>query len=68
MLSGEDFIVCDCLGVTRDDIVEAIQSKGLTTADQVGEETEAGTMCGSCVPDIEEILYEVMQENKKNSA
>lgn len=65
MIIDDDYIVCNCLGVTYNDIVEAILEKGLTTADEVGEETEAGTMCGSCVPDIEDILLEIKQAKEE---
>ncbi|MHB9056665.1 MAG: (2Fe-2S)-binding protein [Paludibacteraceae bacterium] len=31
----------------------------MTAADEVGEETTAGTTCGSCISDIEDILQEI---------
>jgi len=55
----EDIEICHCNGIMRSEIIKAIKEKGLTTVDEVGEETTAGTTCGSCVPDIEDILYEV---------
>ncbi len=45
--------------ITKGEIVAAIKSGGLLTIDEVGDETEAGTVCGSCHDDIEEILKEV---------
>jgi len=52
-------IICNCMQVTRGEIIDAIKEKGLQTVMEVGDETEAGTACGSCVEDIEKILKEV---------
>ncbi len=52
-------IICNCMQVTRGEIIDAIKDKGLQTVMEVGDETEAGTACGSCVEDIEKILKEV---------
>ena len=51
-------IICDCMNVDRETIVKAIKEKNLTTVEEVQDATTAGTVCGSCVPDIEEILAE----------
>lgn len=56
---GNDEIICNCMQITRGEIIEAIKSNGLKTADEVGDETEAGTVCGSCHDDIEDILKEI---------
>ncbi len=50
--------VCHCMDVDRDTIVKAIKEKNLTTVEEVQDATSAGTGCGGCVPDIEEILAE----------
>lgn len=52
-------IICNCMQVTRGEIIDAIKEKGLQTVMEVGDETEAGTACGSCIEDIEKILKEV---------
>ena len=54
-----DIEICHCMGIMKSDIENAILEKGLTTVDEVGDETEAGTVCGSCIPDIEDILFEI---------
>lgn len=56
---NNDEIVCNCMGVTKGEIVEAIKKDKLTTLDEVGDATDAGTACGSCHEDIESILKEV---------
>ncbi len=58
-MKDNDEIICNCLQVTRGEIIEAIKTKGLTLVDEVGDETEAGTGCSSCHGDIEEILKEI---------
>ncbi|HVY17649.1 MAG TPA: molybdopterin-dependent oxidoreductase [Rhodopila sp.] len=51
--------VCACFGVSRDAIRHAIATENLTTARQIGERLRAGTNCGSCIPELEEILRDV---------
>jgi bacterioferritin-associated ferredoxin len=49
-------LVCRCLGVSSLRIAGAIEQQGLTSLDQVMRCTRAGTGCGACHPEIEEIL------------
>ncbi len=49
-------VVCACYKVGRNTLVEAISSKGLTTAEQIGTLCNAGTHCGSCIPELRELL------------
>lgn len=51
--------VCQCMDITKGEIVDAIKAKGLKTVEEVQDETEAGTGCGACIEDIEEILKEI---------
>ena len=60
-MSELDDIVCNCMEVYKSTIVEAIKTKGLKTVEEVGDETEAGTVCGQCQDDIQEILDEINQ-------
>jgi len=55
----EDIEICHCNGIMKSEIVKAIREKGLKTVEEVQDATEAGTGCGGCVDDIEEILKEV---------
>ncbi len=52
-------IICNCMDITRGEIIDAIKNNNLKTVDEVGDATEAGTVCGSCQDDIEEILKAV---------
>jgi NAD(P)H-nitrite reductase large subunit len=54
----DDIIICNCNEIYKSTIVKAIREKSLSTVEQVQEETTAGTVCGSCIEDIESILKE----------
>ena len=56
-----DEIICNCMEVTKSTIIKAIKDKGLKTVEEVGEATDAGTGCGQCQDDIQEILDELTQ-------
>lgn len=55
----EDIEICHCNGIMKSEIEKAIKEKGLKTVEEVQDATTAGTVCGGCVPDIEEILKEI---------
>ncbi|SDA39127.1 MULTISPECIES: nitrate reductase [unclassified Janthinobacterium] len=48
--------VCSCFGVGRNTICAAIVERKLTTAAQVTACVKAGGNCGSCVPEIRQLL------------
>jgi len=52
-------VVCSCLNVEKDELIEEIKSNNLKTVDDVADETGAGTGCGSCHCTIQEILDDV---------
>ena len=52
-------IICHCFEVSREEIENAIREKGLKTVEAVGEATNAGTGCGGCQEQIQEILDEI---------
>lgn len=54
-----DEIVCRHLELSVQDIINAIKENNLTHLEDVLEETEAGSVCGSCVMDINLILEKV---------
>lgn len=58
MGKDNDEIICNCMQISRGEIIEAIEEGGLKTIEAVGDETEAGTVCESCHDDIQEILDE----------
>ncbi|MCW8900272.1 MAG: molybdopterin-dependent oxidoreductase [Gammaproteobacteria bacterium] len=48
--------VCACFSVGINTLVDAIKSSKLSTPEQVGELLRAGTNCGSCIPEIRNII------------
>jgi nitrite reductase (NADH) large subunit len=58
----EDYEVCSCNSINKSTIVKAIKEKGLTTLEEVKYETTAGSVCGGCCEEIEEILKETKRD------
>ena len=58
-----DKIVCNCLNVTNAMIKEAVDN-GANTLEEVQEATGAGTVCGVCVEDIENLIKAFVAERK----
>lgn len=61
MPSSEDRprLICRCLGVASPRIFAAIRAGGLATVPEVTKAVRAGGGCGTCHPEIEEILSDV---------
>ncbi len=53
-------VVCSCFGVGRNTICTAIRKQGLKTTQQIGQKLRAGTNCGSCLPELNELLRGAM--------
>ncbi len=49
-------IVCACFSVGINTITAAIKDQNLKTAEEIGQALEAGTNCGSCVPELKSII------------
>ena len=49
-------IICTCMNVGLNTILEAIKKEGLSTVAQLGQALKAGTQCGSCVAELKTIL------------
>ena len=56
----EDKIICECMNVSYEDIKNAVK-EGAKTLDDIKEATEAGTICGACEDDIQEVLDELLK-------
>ena len=52
-------VICACFGVSRDAIRHAIVTHGLNDVAAIGAHLRAGTNCGSCIPELEEVLRDV---------
>lgn len=55
-------VLCNCFGVTAEEIERVTRENGLTTVEQVTNYTKAGGGCGKCKPDIARILEKVAAE------
>jgi NifU-like protein len=61
----EGTLVCECFGVTDEQIRKEIRENNLTTVEQVTHYTKAGGGCGLCHEKIEEIIAEVRGQLKR---
>ncbi|WP_144547985.1 nitrite reductase large subunit NirB [Bacillus sp. X1(2014)] len=50
-------IICNCNGVAKGAIIEAVQKNGLTTVEQVKKCTKASGACGGCKPIVTDLLH-----------
>ena len=53
--AGPDYLVCTCMGVMYQEIVEQIKN-GCNTFEKLSDVLMVGTGCSSCVPEIEQML------------
>lgn len=60
-LAGSD-VVCSCNNVCKAQIVKAVASEGLTTAEEVRDRTKASGSCGGCRPMVEAMVKLTMLE------
>jgi assimilatory nitrate reductase catalytic subunit len=51
--------VCACFGIARQAVRHAVVTHRLRSVAEIGAHLRAGTNCGSCVPELEEILRDV---------
>ncbi|MDE6887915.1 MAG: (2Fe-2S)-binding protein [Eubacterium sp.] len=51
-------VICSCLGVTKGMVEDAVKN-GAKTLEAVQEATEAGTVCGACIEDLENLIAEL---------
>ena len=56
---GPARLVCRCLGVSSRRILQAVQSGRLSSLDQIQAATRAGSGCGTCHAEIQELLADL---------
>lgn len=56
MYSSEENIICNCMEVSEHEIVYCIKRQDAMIVQDIMDITSAGTSCGSCIPQLEEIL------------
>lgn len=52
-------LVCRCMGMSSTRIADFVRANGLLDVDSIAESLGAGSGCGSCRPDLEEILADL---------
>ncbi|MGJ8605101.1 MAG: molybdopterin-dependent oxidoreductase [Marivita sp.] len=52
-------VLCACFEIGVNTIVTAIETQGLMSVDQIGAVLNAGTNCGSCRPELSDLLARV---------
>ncbi len=65
---GEDRVVCQCFNVSERKIREVVLANNLTTVEQITHYCKAGGGCGGCIPDIEDILADILGKKKEAAA
>ncbi|HWO96624.1 MAG TPA: nitrite reductase large subunit NirB [Bacillus sp. (in: firmicutes)] len=55
-------IICNCNGVTKGTIIEAVQKEGLTTIEQVKTCTKASGSCGGCKSLVGDLLSYIQSD------
>lgn len=51
-------IVCSCFSVGLNTLCRQIKTHRLQSIEQIGEQLQAGTNCGSCIPELRQIIRE----------
>jgi len=51
-------VVCSCFAVGRSTLLRAIRGERLVSVEQIGNALNAGTNCGSCIPELKGLLAE----------
>lgn len=64
-MSDNNYLVCRHMGLTRQDFIDIIKEKNLTTVEDVMDETDAGSVCGSCIYDLNILMEEILEEQNK---
>ncbi|CAO3362922.1 molybdopterin-dependent oxidoreductase [Azospirillum palustre] len=59
--ADEGRIVCACFSVGINRLASAIRDRRLTSVAEIGAALKAGTNCGSCVPELKEVLRHAHQ-------
>ncbi len=65
LLQRPDYLVCTCMAVMYNDIVNSIES-GADTYEKLQEALLVGTGCNSCVEEVHQILAQQLLQRKQN--
>jgi assimilatory nitrate reductase catalytic subunit len=60
--AAPDKIVCACFAVGGNSLATAIRNKNLKNVSEIGSSLQAGTNCGSCIPELKRLLKDALHE------
>ncbi|MDR1109731.1 MAG: Fe-S cluster assembly protein NifU [Deltaproteobacteria bacterium] len=66
--SARGDVVCQCFGVTSEEIERVVRTNRLTTVEEITQYTKAGGGCGKCQPQLEAILDRVLHKKPGNGS
>ena len=58
-------IICNCFRKSLGEIIDIINDKNCKNVEEVGNEIDAGTSCGCCIPMIERVI-EIEKNRREN--
>jgi NifU-like protein len=64
----EGALICSCFGITDNRIRRVVIENNLTTVEEVTNYVKAGGGCGSCLANIEDIIFAVQNETAATAA
>lgn len=64
----EGALICSCFGISESRIRRVVIENNLTTAEEVTNYVKAGGGCGSCLLDVEDIIFAVLEEKEATAA
>jgi assimilatory nitrate reductase catalytic subunit len=63
-----DKIICACFAVGGSSLATAIRKKNLKSVSEIGSSLQAGTNCGSCIPELKRLLKDALHERSALNA
>jgi len=54
-------VICSCFGVGINTLIKAIREHQLTSPEEIGKLLQAGTNCGSCVPELRSLIEQTLE-------
>lgn len=63
-MSGHSKFLCNCLCVTKSEVVNAVRKRGAETLTDIQNLTHASTGCRRCLPLVSEILNKELEKKR----
>ena len=67
-MTAPDRIVCACFAVGGNSLATAIRNKNLKNVAEIGSALQAGTNCGSCIPELKKLLKDSVRNREPMDA